>query len=210
MNEGSMEVVSYGGHHEISVSARQLTNRRLFLEGEISPRMADAFLKKLMILCDQDPQKAITMYIDSPGGDVESGMVIYDLIQGLRCPFTCIVTGLAASMAAVILAGGQKGRRLILPHSHMLIHEPRIMAKAVSGTASTVRETAESVLKTEKMLSDLLVRHTGRTAEEVEAAMAKENMMDAEESVSFGLCDDIITPERIFKTCGTDTEVIPY
>ncbi|MGO5336634.1 ClpP family protease [Bilifractor sp. LCP19S3_H10] len=201
----SVEVMNYSGHQEISMSARQLTNRRLFLEGEICQDTADALLKKMMILCDQDSQKPITIYINSPGGDVVSGMVIYDLIQGLPCPITCIVTGLAASMAAIILAGGQKGRRLILPHSHMLIHEPRIVTGSVKGTASTVRETAESVLKMEKMLTDLLVRHTGRTAEEVEAVMAKETMMDAEESVSFGLCDDIITPERIFKTCVTDT-----
>ena len=184
-----IEVESAGGTREVSIYTKQLMNRNIFLQGEINSNVTMSFLNQLMYLKNMgdDP---VNIFINSPGGEIDNGLVIYDLIQGANIPINMYCTGMAASMAAVILAGGQCGRRFILPHSNTMIHEPP-MRGGVGGSATSIRNISESILETKSIINGILAKHTGRTLEEIDKATSYDNYMNAEESVRFGLCDEI-------------------
>ena len=138
-------------------------------------------IRKLQVLYHADKGNPVDIYINSPGGSVNAGLVIYDLIQSLKGKLVmniyCI--GMAASMAAVILAGGPKGSRYILPHSKCMIHEP-LIAGGMGGSATSIKKTAESILETKAITNGILAEHTGRTVEEIDEATAFDNYMNAE------------------------------
>lgn len=169
-----------------------LSKRKAFLHDEINADMADIFIQQLMYLALDNSEEAIDIYVDSPGGEVTSGLLIYDAIKALpaKCRITCI--GMASSMAAIILAGGPKGCRYILPHSKVMIHEPLIQG-GVGGSATSIRKTAESIMETKRLTAELLSVDTGRSMEEVEKAISFDNYMNAEEAVAFGIVDEVIT-----------------
>ena len=181
---------SSDGTMEISLEAKHLTDRKVFVTGEVTDRMADEFTSKMMLLTGSD--EPIDIILNSPGGSVNAGLVIYDLIQECegKVPINIYCTGRAASMGAVILAGGQKGRRFILPHSKCMIHEPLIQG-GVGGSASSIKKTAESILETRSVTNGILAKHTGKTVEEIDEATSFDNYMNAEEAIRFGLCDEI-------------------
>lgn len=186
----AVEEESCNGSREILLRTKHFTNGKLFLTGEITEDMANNFVLQILYLAEKG--NPIDIYINSPGGSVNAGLVIYDMIQAcsekLEINMYCI--GMAASMGALILAGGQKGRRFILPHSKVMIHEP-LIAGGMGGSATSIKKTADSILETKEITNGILARHTGKSVEEIDAATSFDNFMNAKEAVAFGICDEI-------------------
>ena len=191
----AVEVESVNGTREISLYTRHLMNRNLFLTGEINADMANSFVAQLLYL-EETPDEPVNIYINSPGGEINAGLMIYDAIQGSRLEINMICTGLAASMAAVLLAGGQHGSRYILRHSKVMIHEP-LLANGVGGSATSIRKISESIIETRELVNGILAKHTGKTVEEINEATSFDNYMSAEEAIAFGLCDRITDSVKI-------------
>ena len=185
----SIEVESVNGTREVSLTTRHLMNRNVFLQGTIDSDMANQFLSQLLYL-EQELEEPVTIYINSPGGEVNAGLVIYDAIQGSNLEINMICTGMAASMAAILLAGGQKGNRYILEHSKVMIHEP-LLANGVGGSATSIKNISESILETRKIVNGILAEHTGKSIEEINEATSFDNYMNAKEAIEFGICDAI-------------------
>ena len=179
---------SVGGTREIDLRTRHFSDRRLFLTGEVDDRMANDFVSQILFLSKE--KKPVDIFLSSPGGSVNAGLVIYDLIQSCDFPVNIYCTGMAYSMGAVLLAGGQKGRRFILPHSKVMIHEP-LIAGGMGGSATSVKKTAENILEVKALINELLLRHTGKSAEEIDEATAFDNFMNAEGAIAFGIVDEI-------------------
>ena len=190
----TVEVESAHGTREVSLTTRHLMNRTIFLNGSIDSDMANDFLSELLYLEESD--EPVTLYIDSPGGEVNAGLMIYDAIQGSGLTINMVCTGMAASMAAIIFAGGQKGRRYILPHSKVMIHEP-LISNGVGGSATSIKNISDSILETRSILNGILSKHTGKTTKEINKATSFDNTMNAEDAIKFGLCDSITESIRI-------------
>ena len=182
---------SASGARELSLMTRHLMNRRVFLEGEINHEMAMRLVSQLLYL-DEDAQEPVKLYINSPGGSVNAGLMLYDVLASMKAPVERYCVGMAASMAAVLLAGGSQGTRFILPHSEVMIHEP-LLAAGMGGSATSLKRKADSIMETRQMINEMLAKHTGKTVEEIDEATAFDNYMNAEESVAFGLCDEVVT-----------------
>lgn len=183
---------SSSGIQCLPLNSVMLSMRKIFLLGEITMDSASEIIQQLLFLENEDNTAPISIIIDSPGGEVNAGLMIYDQLKGMKdIPIKMYCTGIAASMAAILLAGGQKGNRFILPHSKVMIHEP-LIANGVGGSATSIQRTAESIMETKRITTDLLARDTGKTVEEIEKAISYDNFMNAEEAVSFGICDKII------------------
>ena len=186
----TIEVESANGTREISLYTRHLMNRRVFLTGEIGDESAVEIVSQLMFLQD-DGDEEISLYINSPGGSVNAGLMIMDVLSGMKVPVKMYCIGMAASMAAVILASGEKGNRFILPHSEVMIHEP-LLNSGAGGSATSIKRKAESILETKDILNKILSKHTGRSVEEIDKATSYDNYMNAEECIEFGICDKIV------------------
>ncbi len=181
---------SSDGRKEMTLRSKLLTDRQLILDGEINDEMVMAFVEELLFL--QKSMGPVDIIINSSGGSVSAGLVIYDLIQSLdgKMEINMYCAGMAASMAAVILAGGQKGRRFILPHSKCMIHEP-LMQGGPGGSATSIKKTADSIMETRALTNGILAKHTGKSLEEIDEATSFDNYMNAQEAIEFGLCDEI-------------------
>ena len=186
----SIEVESARGTREVSLRTSGLMNRRLFLLGEIDTEMANDFLAQILYL--QEENEPVDIIINSPGGEVTAGLLIYDMIQS--CPFEVrtYCAGMAASMAAILLASGSKGHRYILPHSKVMIHEP-LIAGGIGGSATSIRNISDNILETRKLTNSLLAGHTGKSLKEINKATSFDNYMNAEQAVEFGICDQIVS-----------------
>ena len=191
----SVEVESARGTREVSLTTRHLMNRIIFLTGSIDREMADNFLSQFIYL-EEESDEPVTIYINSPGGEVSAGLMIYDTIQGSRLPINMVCTGMAASMAAILLAGGQKGRRYILKHGKVMIHEP-LLSSGVGGSATSIKNISDSILETREIVNGILAEHTGKSMEEINEATHFDNYMNAEEAIEFGICDRITTNVRL-------------
>ena len=187
----TIEVESAHGVREVSLDTRHLMNRRIFLNGEINEDTANDFLSQMLYL-EQESNAPVTIYINSPGGSVNAGLVIYDCIQASSLEINMVVAGTAASMAAIIFAGGQKERRFIMPHSKVMIHEP-LLAGGVGGSATSIKNISDSILETREIVNGILAKHTGKTVKEINKATSFDNYMNAEEAIKFGICDKITT-----------------
>lgn len=187
----ALEKESANGIQQVSLITDAFTNRRLFLFGEIDQNLVFSFTMQMLSLME-DEQSEINIYINSPGGEVNSGLAIYDLIQSCKAPINMYCIGMAASMGALIFAGGQKGRRFILPHSKVMIHEP-LIPNGVGGSASSIKSTADSILQTRALLNGILAEHSGKTLDEINKATDHDNFMTAEEAIEFGLCDEVVS-----------------
>ncbi|MBU1202818.1 ATP-dependent Clp protease proteolytic subunit [Patescibacteria group bacterium] len=178
-----------GGERAYDIYSRLLKDRIIFLGDQIDDHLANIIIAQLLFLDAQDNKKPIKMYINSVGGSVTDGLAIYDTMQHIKSPVSTISIGLAASMAALLLAGGAKGMRYALPNSEILIHQ--VMGGA-SGQASDIKIKAEQILKLKDRLNKILVRHTGQPIKNIERDTDRDHYMTAEEALKYGLVDKII------------------
>jgi len=179
---------------EVDVRAKLIEQRIIFLGDVVYPAVANIVISQMLFLQHQRRDAAIYLYINSPGGSIEAGMAIYDTMQFLHCDVSTICVGLAASMAAILLAAGAKGKRQVLPNAKIMIHQP--WATQISGSASDVMIEARELEDTRKRVNALLARHTGQTDEEMDKATDRNMWMTAEEAVAFGLADEVMGHAR--------------
>jgi ATP-dependent Clp protease protease subunit len=181
------------GERVYDIYSRLLKDRIIFLGTPIDAQVANTIVAQLLFLDAQNPNQEIRLYINSPGGEVDAGLAIYDTMQFVRAPVSTIVIGMAASMAAVILAAGEKGRRYALPHAKVMIHQPW---GGVRGTASDIAIQAQEILKAKKLLNEILAQHTGQPLEKVERDTDRDYYLSAQEALEYGLIDQVVTREE--------------
>lgn len=177
------------GERSYDIYSRLLKDRIIMLGSPINDQIANVIVAQLLFLEKEDPEKDVDLYINSPGGSVSSGLAIYDTIQHIRCDVSTIVAGMAASMGALILTGGTKGKRFSLPNSEILIHQPW---GGMQGQASDMKIHAEHIIKTRERLNGILVTHTGQNKKTVEKDTDRDNFMSADEAMEYGLIDQVI------------------
>ena len=178
------------------IYSRLLKERIVFLDGEINDERADLVVAQLLFLEAEDPEKDISLYINSPGGSVTAGLAIYDTMQYIKPEVNTICLGQAASMAALIMAGGSKGKRFVLPSSRVMIHQPW---GGVEGQSSDIAIHAKEILRLKRISIDYFSLHTGKTAEEVAAAMERDFFLTADQAVEFGIADRKIVSDKAAK-----------
>ena len=181
------------GERAYDIYSRLLKERIIFLNDEVNDYTANLVIAQLIFLAHEDPKKDIQLYINSPGGSVTAGMAIYDTMQFIKPDVTTICVGMAASMGAVLLAGGAKGKRFALPNSRMMIH--RVLGGA-EGQASDVEIRTRELLRMKKMLNELLSKHTGQKLAKVEADADRDYFMTSDEAKKYGLIDEVITKAK--------------
>lgn len=177
------------GERSYDIYSRLLKERIIFLGEEVNEVTASLIVSQMLFLESEDPGKDIHLYINSPGGSVTAGMAIYDTMNYIKCDVSTICMGMAASMGAFLLAGGAKGKRLILPNAEVMIHQP---LGGAQGQATEIQIAAEHILKTKKKLNEILAKNTGKPLEIIEADTERDNWMTAEEAKAYGLVDRVI------------------
>ena len=178
------------GERSYDIYSRLLKDRIVFLGEEVNEVTASLTVAQLLFLESEDPSKDIHLYINSPGGSVTAGMAIYDTMQYIKCDVSTICIGMAASMGAFLLAGGQKGKRFALPNAEVMIHQPLGGAK---GQATEIEIAAKNILKTREKLNRMLAENTGKPYEQVCLDTERDHWLDAKEALEYGLIDEIIT-----------------
>ncbi len=183
-----IEKTNYG-ERAYDIYSRLLKDRIIFLGTAIDDQVANAVIAQLLFLANQDPEKDIKLYINSPGGSVTAGMAIYDTMQHIKPDVSTTVVGLAASMASVLLAAGAKGKRFCLPNSEVMIHQ---VLGGAQGQASDIKIHAERILKIKDHLNAILAKHTGQPLDKIERDTDRDNFMSSTEAVAYGLADQVI------------------
>ena len=178
------------GSIRYDIFSRLLKERIIFVSGPVEDQMATVIVAQLLFLEAENPSKEIAMYINSPGGVVTSGMSIYDTMQYIRSKVSTVCIGQAASMGSLLLAGGEPGMRYSLPNSRIMVHQP---SGGFRGQASDIALHAKEILELKDRLNQIYVQHTGRTLDEVETALDRDNFMTAEEAKDWGLVDEIVS-----------------
>jgi ATP-dependent Clp protease protease subunit len=181
------------GERSYDIYSRLLKDRIVFIDGEINDITADLVVAQLLFLDGQDTEKDINLYINSPGGSVTAGLAIYDTIQYVKSDVQTICLGQAASMAALIVACGAAGKRLVLPSSRMLIHQPW---GGASGQARDIGIQSKEIVRLKKMTIDYFALHTGKSPEKIASDMERDFYMSADDSVAYGVADRILTREK--------------
>lgn len=181
------------GERAYDIYSRLLKDRIVFLGGPVTDQMANIIIAQLLFLENQDPEKDIKLYINSPGGSVTAGLAIYDTMQYVKCDVSTICVGLAASMGAVLLSAGAKGKRFSLPNSEILIHQ---VMGGVEGQATEIEITAKQILKLKDRLNIILSKHTGQPVSKVEKDSDRDYYMTAEEALKYGLVDKIVGAKK--------------
>ena len=181
------------GERSYDIYSRLLKDRIIFLGGEVTDDEANLIVAQMLFLEADDPDKDISLYINSPGGSITAGMAIYDTMQYIRCDVSTICIGMAASMGAFLLAAGAKGKRRALPNGEILIHQPLGGAR---GQATEVAIPAEQLIKTREKMNKILAERTGQTVEQIALDTERDHYMTAEEALKYGLIDEIIPPRR--------------
>ncbi len=180
---------THRGEREWSIYSRLLKDRIIFLGTPIEDMVANVVIAQLLFLESEDPDKDIFIYINSPGGSVSAGLAIYDTMQYIRCPIHTICVGQAASMGALLLAAGAKGKRSSLPHARMLIHQP---LGGFSGQAADIDIQAREILQLKDILTGLLAKHTGQSLERIREDTDRDYYMSADQARDYGLIDEVI------------------
>ncbi len=177
------------GERAYDIYSRLLKDRIVFITGPIDSFTADLVVAQLLFLEAEDSDKDIWLYINSPGGEVSAGLAIYDTMQFIKPPVSTICVGLAASMAAVLLAGGEKGKRYALPHSRILIHQP---LGGVQGQATDIEIHAKEVIRLRESLNEILSKHTGQSIDKIRDDTDRDFWMSAKDAKDYGIIDDIL------------------
>ena len=177
------------GERAYDIYSRLLKERLIFIVGPVEDQMANLIVAQLLYLESENPDKDIQLYINSPGGTVTSGLSIYDTMQFVNCDVSTICIGQAASMAALLLAGGSKDKRYALPHSRIMVHQP---SAGFQGQATDIDIHAKETLELKLRLNEIMARHTGQTVEQVEKDLERDNFMSGEQAVQYGLIDTVL------------------
>lgn len=177
------------GERSYDIFSRLLKERIVFLSGEVDDTMSALVTAQLLFLEAEDPEKDIFLYLNSPGGQVTAGLAIYDTMQYIRPPVSTLCLGQAASMGAVLLAAGAKGKRYALPHSRVMIHQP---LGGAQGQATDVDIQAREILRVRALLNEILARHTGQDLATIEESTDRDRFMDGSQAVEFGIIDEVI------------------
>jgi len=185
------------GERAFDIFSRLLKERIVILNGPVDDHMSNVVVAQLLFLEAENPEKNITMYINSPGGVITSGLAIYDTMQYIQSPVHTLCVGQASSMGSFLLAAGQKGNRMSLPNSRIMIHQP---SGGAYGQAAEVEIYAKEILKTRALLNDLYCKHTGQPLSVIERAMDRDNFMSAQEALKFGLIDKVLEKRLIPET----------
>ena len=178
------------GERTYDIFSRLLMDRIIFLGTPINDDVANIVIAQLLFLQADNPERDIHLYINSPGGSVSAGLAIYDTMQFLKSPVNTICMGLAASMGAFLLAAGRKGKRLALPHSRIMIHQP---SGGAQGTAADIEIQAKEILYLRGKMNELMAKHTGQTVQQIERDVERDKFMSAEDAVQYGLIDQVIS-----------------
>ena len=184
------------GERSYDIFSRLLMDRIVFLGSAIDDNVANIIIAQLLFLEAEDPERDIFMYINSPGGSVYAGMAIYDTMQHLRAPMSTFCVGMCASMGAVLLAAGEKGKRTALPNSRIMIHQP---SSGTQGTASDIEIAAREIIYTRQKLNEIMAKHTGQSVERIADDVDRDRFMSPEEAVEYGIIDRVLegpTPHR--------------
>ncbi len=185
----TVEEITARGSLRYDIFSRMLKERIIFVAGPIQDETATSIVAQLLFLESENPKKEISMYINSPGGVVSSGLSIYDTMQYIRCPVSTVCFGQAASMGSLLLAAGAKGMRFSLPNSRVMVHQP---TGGFQGQASDIEIHAREVLALKRRLNEIYVKHTGQDLDTVEAALERDFFMTAEQAKDWGLIDDTV------------------
>ena len=188
-NEARIIRESSHGYDLIPIQDEMLSHREVELVGEVDAASVNALVRQLRYLQREDPEGQITLYINSPGGGVDSGMALYDVMQAVSCPIRTVCVGLAASMAALLFVSGS--RRDMLPHSRIMIHDPLIVQ--TGGSALKLKAVSDDLMETRRIIAGVIAEHSGKSMEEILARTATDSYFRAKEAVEFGLADHIIT-----------------
>ena len=181
------------GERAYDIFSRLLNDRIIMLSEDVNDVTASLVVAQLLFLESQDPEKDISLYINSPGGSVTAGMAIYDTMQYIKCDVQTICLGLAASMGAFLLAAGAKGKRLALPNSEIMIHQPLIMGGGLSGQATDIKIRTDNLLRTKANLNRMLAENTGKPIEVIERDVERDFFMSAQEAMEYGLIDRVVS-----------------
>ena len=177
------------GERSYDIFSRLLMDRIIFLGTPIDDNVANIIIAQLLFLDAEDPERDVYIYVNSPGGGVYAGLAIYDTIQHMRAPVSTFAVGIAASMAAVLVAAGEKGKRAALPNARIMIHQP---SGGSQGTAADIEIAAKEILYTRKRLNEIMAKHTGQSLEQVADDVDRDRFMSPEEAVEYGLIDRIL------------------
>ena len=190
------------GERSYDIYSRLLKDRVIFLTGPVEDHMANLIVAQLLFLESENPDKDIHLYINSPGGAVTSGLSIYDTMQFVNCDVSTICVGQAASMGALLLAGGTEGKRFALPHSRIMVHQP---SAGFQGQATDIEIHTKEVLDMKRRLNEIMAKHTGQKVEKVREDLERDNFMSSEEAVTYGLIDTVLAQRVELGTpAGTD------
>lgn len=177
------------GERAYDIWSRLLKDRIVFLGSEINDQVANAILAQLLFLESEDPDKDITLYINSPGGEVSAGWAIYDAMQYVKCDVSTVCVGICASFAAILLAAGNKDKRYILPHSRVMLHQPHGGAR---GQATDIEISTKEMLKMKELGNEIIAKHTGHSIEKVKSDLERDFYLGATEAIAYGIVDKII------------------
>ena len=181
------------GERSYDIYSRLLEDRIIFLSGQINTEVANLVIAQLLYLEAKNCEKDISLYINSPGGEVDAGLAIYDTMNFIKSKVNVICVGMAASMAAVLLSSGEKGKRYALPHSRIMIHQP---LGGAQGQASDIKIQAEQILKIKDVINEILSKNTGKSIEEIEKDTNRDYYLTSEEALSYGLIDEILVNKK--------------
>ena len=181
------------GERSFDIYSRLLQDRVIFLSDEVNDVTASLVVAQLLFLESQDPDKDIVLYINSPGGSITAGMAIFDTMNYIKCDVSTVCVGMAASMGAFLLAAGAKGKRLALPNSEIMIHQP---LGGMQGQATDIKIHADRIIRMRRTLNEILAHQTGRPVEEIERDTERDNFLSAEEAKAYGLIDEVIDKRK--------------
>ena len=184
------------GERSYDIFSRLLKDRIIFLGEDVNPTTASLVIAQLLFLESEDPDREISLYINSPGGSITDGMGIVDTMNYIKCPVSTICVGLAASFGAVLLANGEKGRRFATPNAEILIHQPLIGGNGIAGQTTEIKIHADHMIKTREKLNKLLSDKTGQSIETIERDTERDHWMTAEEALEYGLIDGIMDKRK--------------
>ena len=184
------------GERSYDIFSRLLNDRIIMLSDQVSDATASLVVAQLLYLESQDTEKDISLYINSPGGSITSGMAIYDTMQYIKCDVSTICIGMAASMGAFLLAAGAKGKRFALPNSEIMIHQP-LISGGLSGQCTDIKIHSDHLVRVRQRMNEMLAENTGKPLEQVQADTERDNYMTAQEALEYGIIDKVISKRQV-------------